>query len=129
MWESGYNNPALWDQHVAENNYFGEQRPFQGYVTCPSNPVIPGNSKNACFPSNMDWGQELTNALNGVSGKTGVTYLSALESALPTGSAAADLQAIANNGWNGSSTYGAGITGGVNIKSLIDCALKNHYFD
>jgi hypothetical protein len=127
MWESGYSIPDQWAQHVAENNYFGEQQSWQGSVTCPSNPNILSNTKNACFPSSMTWGQELTNALDATSGSTGVTFLSALEKALPNGSIAGDLQAIADNGWRPKTpNYGAKITG-VSIQRLINCALENGY--
>ena len=51
--------------------------------------------------------------------------MSALQSALPKGSTADGLQAIASNGWNSvDPQYGKTITDGVKIQSLIDCALK-----
>jgi hypothetical protein len=127
MWESGYNNATLWAQHVAQNNYFGEQVGWAGSVACPSSPNIPGNTKNACFPSGMGWAAELVNALNSVSSTTNTSYIDALQSALPGGSQAQALQAIANNGWNGSSTYGSQITGGVGVAPLINCAKQNGY--
>jgi hypothetical protein len=74
----------------------------------------------------MTWGQELVTALGAVSATTGTSYLSALESALPKGSAAADLQAIATNGWNSiNPNYGADITSGVQIQSLVNCLQAN----
>jgi hypothetical protein len=123
LWESGYANA----EHLAEHNFFGEQQGFQGSVGCPSNDIIPFNSKNACMPSGMSWGDELANALNATSSKTHKTYLQALEdSLLFTSNKPSDaLQSIATNGWNGSSTYGAAITNGVQIQSLIDCAVAN----
>jgi hypothetical protein len=126
MWESGYNNPGLYAQHLAENNDFGQQQGFQGSVTCPANPVIPSNSKNACFAPGTTWAQELAGALS--ASYNGQSYLSALQAALavPTGTTATDLQAIATNGWNGSSSYGAAISG-ISIQSLINCALANGY--
>jgi hypothetical protein len=127
MWETGYNNPVQNAQDVAQNNDFGQQRGWAGSVACPSNPLIPSNTQNACFPASMTWAQELAGALGATSPTTGATYLGALESALPTGTIAGDLQAIANNGWNGSQSYGSQITGGVNIQSLINCAQQNGY--
>jgi len=133
MWETGYNNPPQNAQDVAQNNDFGQQQPWVGSVPCPKNPLIPSNTQNACFPTSMTWGQELAGTLGSTSGKTGVTYLSALESALPTGSIAGDLQAIATNGYNTvNPNYGSMITGangypGVQIQSQINCALQNGY--
>ena len=73
-------------QLKAQNNYFGFQQgglgAWGGYeITCPQNPSIPANTKNGCFAMTTTWGQELGLALNSVSGKTGGTYLSALEDA------------------------------------------------
>jgi RHS repeat-associated protein len=121
MWESGYNSP-MWVEHVIENNAFGQQVGWPGSVPCPSNSIIPSNSKNACF--SMTWGDQLAGALSAT--HKGVSYLTALQRALPTATAAQDLQAIANNGWNADPGYGKAITG-INIQSLVDCALKNNY--
>ena len=129
--ESGYGqNPA----NVAENNFFGVQNKsnaaglFGGTtVVCnrDGNP-IPTNSTNACFAPTVGWRQELGSALGIASTKTGVTYLSAVETALGNGANMTQaLQAIANNGWNGSPAYGSSITSGITIQSQIDCLKKN----
>lgn len=132
MWESGRGtDPA----NVAENNYFGVQNAKNtaglwggATVTCvrDGNP-IKANSTNACFASNITWGEELGISLSIVSSKTGITYLSALETALGNGANMAQaLQAIGNNGWNGNPNYGSTIMG-ININGLINCMKKNGY--
>ncbi len=115
---------------IAENNWFGIQNPsnvagaFGGTtVACNRNGnPIATNSTNACFASSVTWGTELGIALGISSSKTGVTYLTALESALKNGANTAQaLQAIANNGWNDSPTYGADITSGIKIGAQVAC--------
>ena len=131
--ESGYGlNPA----DVAENNFFGVQNPGNASglyggatVGCNRNgSPIATNSTNACFSSSVSWGQELGIALGITSSKTNVTYLTALETALESGANMAQaLQAIANNGWNPSSTYGSRLTSQTRIQPQIDCLRKNGY--
>jgi RHS repeat-associated protein len=131
--ESGYGQNAA---NVAENNLFGVQNKsnvagaFGGTtVACvrDGNPITK-NSQNACFGSSVTWGQELGIALGITSSSTGVTYLNALESALAGGANMGQaLQGIANNGWNGSPTYGSSITSGLKIQPQIDCLKKNGY--
>ena len=130
--ESGY--PGDNAQVTAENNWFGFQKGGVGAwsgleINCPQGGAIPGNSTNACFSMDTSWGQELGAALSTVSSKTGTTYGQALGSALSGGAAstAALLQSIANNGWNGSSTYGANKTSQISISSQVNCLTKNGY--
>jgi hypothetical protein len=126
QWSSRESRYATNAANVAENNYFGMQQGWAGSIPCPDNPNIPGNTKNACFPTSLTWGQELGVALNGVSSKTGATYLSALESAFASGAGVSGgLQAIANNGWNGSPTYGSDITSQQKIQAQISCLKDN----
>ncbi len=74
------------------------------------------------------WGQELGIALDIVSTKTGVTYLSALEGILSGNTMAAQaLQAIATNGWNGSSTYGSDKVSQTALQPLVNCLMKYGY--
>ena len=123
-WESGYGQNA---GSQAENNMFGQQQPGSWggtSTTCPANLA----TTNSCFPTSVTWGQELANALGATSGKTGVTYLNALEASLasnPGEGRAAMLQSIANNGWNPSSNYGSTIAAGINIFSVISCLQAN----
>jgi len=109
--------------NIAENNYFGMQRGWNGSTTCPSNPAIPPNSTNACFSASTTWGQELGLALGATSPTTGITYLQALENSLASNpnNRAAMIQSIGNNGWNGNSAYGSTIANGIGILSLINC--------
>ena len=130
--ESGY--PGDNAQVSAENNWFGFQKGGVGAwsgleINCPKSGAIPGNSTNACFSMDTSWAQELGAALGTVSSKTGSTYGQALENALSGGatSTAALLQSIANNGWNGSSTYGANKTSQISISSQVNCLTKNGY--
>jgi len=130
--ESGY--PGDNAQVTAENNWFGFQNAGVGgwsglETACPKTSAIPGNSTNACFSTSTSWGQELGAALSTVSSKTGVAYAQALETALAggAGSTAAALQAIANNGWNGSSTYGSNKTSQISIAPQVNCLQKNGY--
>jgi hypothetical protein len=127
--ESGYGQNVL---NIAENNFFGIQNAGNGATTmgglsivpCQRNgQPIPVNSKNACVAPGTTWGQELVGSLN-MSNK-GSTYLSAFENALISGyGVAGALQAIGDNGWNGSSTYGATLT--TNMK-LFDFMNNNGY--
>ena len=135
-WESHYGQDP---GNIAENNYFGAQNKYNtagawngAAIPCvrggPGNP-IPANSQNACFSSDLSWGQELGDLLNTASGKTGVTYLNALETGLtsnPNESSANILQSLANNGWNGRN-YGSTVANGISIGGLIDC-LKRHKY-
>jgi hypothetical protein len=120
--------------NVAENNYFGIQNAANtaglwggATVACNRNGnPIPTNSQNACFAPNVTWGQQLTIALNLTPSGTGISYLSALETSLASGGTMAQaLQAIANNGWNASSTYGSSITSGLIVQPVIDCMAQN----
>jgi hypothetical protein len=85
------------------------------------------NTQNACIAAGTTWTQELNDILNTVSSKSGVTYDSALVSGLksdPNEGAASMLQSIANNGYNGSSTYGSRMMGMVSVKCMMDNYLK-----
>jgi RHS repeat-associated protein len=120
LWESGWGSA----QSVAQNNWFGQQVGWDESVTCPQNPAIPPNTKNACFSTNMTWASELIGGLDAISSTTKVSYLDALVGSLaksPTESTAAMLQTVGANGWNGGSNYGATITSGVKLSSLISC--------
>jgi RHS repeat-associated protein len=126
-WESGGGSV----QSLAQNNMFGQQQGSWGGLSTPcptNNPAIPSNTKNACFSQNVTWGQELASVLSLVPNSAAAavnheTYLSALESGLvsnPNEGIAAMLQSIANQGWNGSSTYGASVAQ-LNLATVIGC--------
>jgi hypothetical protein len=133
QWSADESNYGADPSDVAENNYFGIQNKantaglFGGSsVTCNrNNNPIASNSQNACFASDVTWGQELAIAL-GPSASTGVTYLSALETALKNGASMGQaLQAIANNGYNSANpNYGNYITSNINIQSAINCVTE-----
>ncbi len=136
QWSANESNYGTDAADVAENNFFGIQNKGNsaglfGNTTVVCNrgtSLIAPNSQNACFASNVSWGQELGIALGITSSKTGVTFLSALDNALVNGASMAQaLQAIANNGWNASQSYGSRITSTIQLKSQIDCLKKNGY--
>jgi RHS repeat-associated protein len=131
-WSARESYYGMFPQNIAENNYFGAQDPpnkagwWNGTtVTCVrDNNPIPVNSQNACFPPGMTWGQELSAILGSTSGKTGLSYLDALEGGLksnPTEGAAAALQSIAANGFNVNANYGTDIMNNKNWNSLLNC--------
>jgi RHS repeat-associated protein len=121
--KSGYGtNPQL----VAQNNDFGQQVGWTGSIPCPkNNPLIPPNTKNACFAAGTTWGQELIGALDYTSSQTGVTFLDALVNSLvrnPRESPTAMLASIGANGWNPlGAKWAASITSGQKIQSVISC--------
>jgi hypothetical protein len=129
-WESHYfQEPSL----VAANNYFGTQNKANiatarrgAAIPCvrggPGNP-IPANSRNACFPGDMTFGQELWAVLGTPSGKTGVTYADALVDSLHDNSGegvSGIMQSIARNGWNTDDAYGSKINS-VGFQAQINC--------
>jgi hypothetical protein len=132
-YESGYGQNQA---NIAENNWFGAQNPSNAAglwdgTTVPCNRngnPIATNSKNACFASNLTWGGELNAVLNTPSSKTGITYLSALEVTLISGLGGSGdvgaLQAIATNGWNGSSSYATNVFSATDLMSVIPCMLS-----
>jgi RHS repeat-associated protein len=126
-WESGGGSV----QSLAQNNMFGQQQGSWGglSIPCPTNnPAIPSNTKNACFSQSVTWVQELASVLSLVPNSAAAavnheSYLNALEAGLisnPNEGIAAMLQSIANQGWNGKSTYGASIAQ-LNLASVIGC--------
>ena len=130
--ESGYQGDS--PQVTAENNWFGFQYggvgAWDGLETlCPKSAAIPVNSTNACFSPGTTWGQELNAALDTISAKTGESSGYALEQALSNGanSAAQLLQAIANNGWNPSATYGSSKANGIHIQAQVNCLRRNGF--
>jgi hypothetical protein len=131
-WETGYGQNKA---NIAENNDFGQQNPSNAAgnwdgSTVPCNKGvnnIPFNTKNACIAAGTTWSQQLNDILDTVSGKTGASYDDALVSSLESNSsegAASMLQSIANNGYNGSSTYGSKMMGMVSVKCMMDNYLK-----
>jgi len=135
-WSAGESTYGTDPSNIAQNNFFGVQNKGNtagiyggSTVACNrnGNPIVT-NSTNACFAAGTTWGQELGIALDIVSTKTGVTYLSALEGALSGSTTAAQaLQAIATNGWNRSSPYGSDKVSQTAPQPLIDCPLKYGY--